>query len=94
MVVAKGIITMSSARLVGFVRIGLVAASIAIAGEAVLGSTRAAAELEVKTPTVLVPRSTSGPVRPLLATRCDTFGRLEAGALDAGDPKQAHDFKQ
>ena len=89
----KGITTMTSSRLVGLVRIGLVAASLAFAGEATLSAAPVAAG-ELQSPLVTsVPSSIN--VQPAnIKLPCRRLNHLAAGASAAGDSKQAHDFKQ
>ena len=87
---------MTSTRLVGLVRIGLVAASLAFAGGASLGSAPVAAGesdpiIRVATgPTIAIEIETG----LQFDSRCDRLRTLATGASKATDPKQAHDFRR
>ena len=84
---------MTSTRIVGLVRIGLVAASLAFAGGAAIGAGPVAAG-GTQTPLVTeVPASVNLPTINIKQP-CRRLFHLAAGASAAGDARQAHDFRQ
>ena len=83
---------MTSTRIVGLVRIGLVAASLAFAGGAALTADPASAtDFEIRSDIVI---ETNAPSGPNFSSRCRSLKHLASGASSAGDAKQAHDFRQ
>ncbi len=91
----KGITTMTSSRLVGLVRIGLVAASLAFAGGVTIGAGPVAAgEPELKVRSTIVYQGVERPSGLQFDSRCPGLKRLATGASAAGDARQAHDFRQ